>query len=197
MDCQLQCQCGQVKGQVANFRHSNTNRAVCYCKFCRAYLAHLNQEALLDDHGGTDIVQVSPKNLTFREGQEHIRALKLTEKGAFRFYAGCCQTPLVNTAQNWNIPFAGVNAACLLVGKDSQTREESLGPIRLRVNGHGADFYQLPKTDRYTRYKTLLRIGWLLLAMKLTGAAKHNPFRNSQRQPIVDVVRVKLNETRR
>ncbi len=52
---------------------------------------------VLDERGGSQIIQVPPKNLTFTQGREVLASMRLTEKGLLRWYAGCCNTPIGNT----------------------------------------------------------------------------------------------------
>jgi len=85
------------------------NRVVCYCDDCQAFLHYLGRSDLLDDHGGTDIVQVAPASLTFDSGAERIAGLRLTPKGLYRWYASCCKTPLGNTLGP-AVPFVGIVA---------------------------------------------------------------------------------------
>src|SRR6185503_16394635 len=60
-------------------------------------------------HGGTDIVQVAPASLTFSGGSDRIVGVRLKPKGLYRWYAGCCNTPVGNTVGT-AIPFVGIVA---------------------------------------------------------------------------------------
>jgi hypothetical protein len=62
---------------------------------------------LLDEHGGSDIVQVPPRMITFDGGNEHIVGMRLSNKGMYRWYANCCKTPLGNTMKP-AVPFIGL-----------------------------------------------------------------------------------------
>jgi hypothetical protein len=106
-NAELHCRCGEVRGQVANASPSRVNRAVCYCDDCQAFLHHLGRADLLNEHGGTDIVQVAPASLSFRQGQERIVGIRLTPKGLYRWYASCCRTPVGNMVGP-AIPFVGI-----------------------------------------------------------------------------------------
>jgi hypothetical protein len=76
----------------------NANRGVCYCKDCQAFAHFLGKDGeTLDERGGTDVTQVLPKNIAFTQGTEILACIRLTEKGLLRWYAGCCNTPVVNT----------------------------------------------------------------------------------------------------
>ena len=108
-DVEMHCRCGEVRGRVRDASAQTTNRAVCYCDDCQAYLHHLGRTDLMDAHGGTDVVQVAPAALTFVRGVDRIACLRLSPKGLYRWYATCCKTPVGNTAGP-AIPFVGLVA---------------------------------------------------------------------------------------
>ncbi len=85
------------------------NRIVCYCDDCQAFAHHLGRADLLDESGGTDIVQVAPASVRIERGDEHVVGVRLGPKGLYRFYAECCKTPLGNTVSPV-IPFLGIVA---------------------------------------------------------------------------------------
>lgn len=193
MDCQLQCKCGNVQGQLHDVRPATVTRAVCYCKFCQAYQTHLgNADTILDAQGGTDIIQISPRQIIITSGIDNVHCIKLTEKGAFRFYAKCCNTPIANTAQNLNIPFAAVNPAFVVDVREASQRDAILGPVSFRVNGRGEAYEKLDKTDAWSRRKTLLKIAFRMVLMAIRKDVKQSPFRNKEGQPIVMPERVRV-----
>jgi Family of unknown function (DUF6151) len=108
-DAELSCRCGEVQGCVKDAAPRTVNRVVCYCDDCQAFLHYLRRPDLFDAHGGTDIVQVAPASLAFHRGTERIVGLRLTPKGLYRWYSGCCHTPLGNTVGP-AIPFVGIVA---------------------------------------------------------------------------------------
>jgi hypothetical protein len=108
-NAEIRCRCGQVEGAVADPSPKTTNRVVCYCDDCQAFVHHLGRAEFLDEHGGSDIVQVAPAALAFSRGAEHIAGLRLTPKGLYRWYASCCKTPLGNTLGP-GLPFVGIAA---------------------------------------------------------------------------------------
>ena len=105
----LRCRCGEVTGQVSDASPSNLNRVVCYCSDCQAFAHYLGRADLLDAQGGSDIVQAAPARVTFRGDSDRIVALRLSEKGPYRFYTDCCKTPIGNLAGP-AIPFIGIVA---------------------------------------------------------------------------------------
>jgi hypothetical protein len=104
---ELRCRCGEVRGIVTNPSPRSVNRVICYCDDCQAYAHQLGRADLLDDKGGSDIVQVAPSAVSFTKGQEHIVGLRLTPKGLFRWHTTCCNTPVGNTLGP-AVPFVGI-----------------------------------------------------------------------------------------
>lgn len=126
-EIELRCRCGEVGGRVAGATPRSVNHAICYCDDCQAFAHHLGRADLLDEHGGTDIVQVAPASLRFDRGMDRISGLRLSPKGLYRWYARCCQTPVGNCVDP-KFPFVGIVAQGL--GRDAAERDEVLGPSR-------------------------------------------------------------------
>lgn len=93
----LSCSCREVRGLVTGVAPNTVNRVVCYCDDCQAFLHELDRADLLNDQGGTDVVQLAPASLSFIQGKERIVGLRLTPRGLYRWYASCCRMPLGNT----------------------------------------------------------------------------------------------------
>jgi hypothetical protein len=104
---EVRCRCGEVRGVVSDPSSRTVNRVICYCDDCQAYAHQLDRADLLDDKGGSDIVQMAPAAIRFTKGQERIAGLRLTPKGLYRWYATCCNTPLGNTLTP-AVPFVGI-----------------------------------------------------------------------------------------
>jgi hypothetical protein len=139
----LQCQCGTIKGFVHDPQRAN--RAVCYCRDCQAFAHFLGKAGeTLDDRGGSEVIQVLPRNVTFTQGIEALACIRLTGKGLLRWYAGCCNTPIGNTLDNFKISFVGLVHTCLETS--GKKIEDSFGPVRVRVNTKGAKGNPKPKT---------------------------------------------------
>jgi hypothetical protein len=64
--------------------------------------------------------------VAFTAGTDQIAALRLTDRGLVRWYAGCCRTPLGNTLATAALPFIGVVRVCM------DAAPTALGPIRGR-----------------------------------------------------------------
>lgn len=195
MDVKWQCQCGKMSGQLNRLSASSVNRVVCHCKFCQTYQHQLGHPENLDAHGGTEVFQMTPKDFVIEQGQQHLKALRLTSKGAIRFYAGCCNTPLVNTAANIGLPFAGVSRTCVPEFKEDATITRAIGDVRARVQGSGAAFNQLPKTSKRFARAMYLHAARLIAFWWLRGDAKRSTFRKPDGSPIVEPIRVKRSET--
>lgn len=103
----ITCRCGALRGRVVDLSPADCSRVSCYCRDCRAYLRWLGADTLLDAHGGTEIIQLAPRQLTIEQGAEQLRCVRLSEKGLMRWYAACCRTPVAN-AVSGKVPFVGV-----------------------------------------------------------------------------------------
>jgi hypothetical protein len=104
---ELACRCGNVRGTLREASPETVTRAICYCDDCQAFAHRLGRADLLDAYGGSDILQVAPAALEFREGLEHIVGLRLSPKGLYRFHTSCCNTPVGNTFSP-RVPFIGI-----------------------------------------------------------------------------------------
>jgi hypothetical protein len=171
MDHPLQCKCGTIKGVIGN--PQSANRAVCYCKDCQNFARFLGKEReTLDAQGGSDIVQVLPKNVTFLQGVDSLACMRLSDKGMVRWYAACCKTPIGNTLANYKISFVGLLHNCLQ--SSDHPLQDSFGPVRCYVNGQGAIGEPKPKTRG-----TGAVLWWFtktVLKARLNGDYKYTPF---------------------
>ena len=123
----LRCRCGAVRGVARDVVPSKVNHCFCYCDDCQAFAHYLGRaDDVLDAHGGTEITQMSPANVAIASGADRIAAVRLTDKGLVRWYAGCCNTPIGNTMAASGVPFIGVVQAFIAAPSSA------LGPIRGR-----------------------------------------------------------------
>jgi len=193
MELQLQCHCGQVRARLSHMQPQTVNRAVCYCRFCQSYLRFLGQEATFaDSQGGTDVFQMSPRDITFESGFELIRAVKQTEKGAARYYAGCCNTPLFNGMQNLRVPFLGVFTGSIQGFEELRNADDAIGPVRARVNKQTEEQWAQPNADRMSVLRMLLHVARLMLFWFVRGDAKRSPLRADNGQPRLSVERIRV-----
>jgi len=171
MEHPLQCRCGTVKGWVKE-PHS-ANHSMCYCKDCQAFAHFLGHDAqILDAQGGSDIIQVLPRNVSFTQGVEALACIRLTDKGMLRWYAKCCNTPIGNTMPNYKFSFVGLVHNCL---ENSQTPlQDSFGPVRVWANTQGAKGEPKPKSRGLGTI--LLWAVRNVLKARISGAYKETPF---------------------
>jgi hypothetical protein len=184
-DLTLSCACGKLTAVAEGVTRGGSNRCICHCRFCRQYAERLGMDGVLDDKGGTEVIQFSPRKLRFTGGEENLACLRQTSKGALRWYAKCCNTPIANTAGSPKLPFVGVvrRAVKAPVG-DALTK--AVGPVRARI-------YLPPEMQRganWAQKRMMARILRLLLFWKLRGDGKRSPFFDKDGKPIRAVERV-------
>jgi hypothetical protein len=171
-DAKLRCRCGEVTGKVSDASPSTLNRVICYCSDCQAFAHYLGRADLLDTHGGSDIVQVAPASVTLDRGTMRIAALRLSEKGPYRFYTSCCKTPVGNMAGP-AIPFIGIVAQAF--EGDARSRDELLGKPTGGIHGQDAVGTAPPGT-RKVRPRIMIRAIRLVLGWRLSGRAWPHPY---------------------
>ncbi len=138
MNIPLKCRCGSIRGLAKDVTANPSNRLICMCDDCQAYAHHLGcANRVLDRHGGTDIFQTTPSRIEITDGHEHLRLLRLTPKGLLRWYAGCCKTPIANTAGAAWVPFVGV-VHTFMDHSAGPSRDEALGPVIASIHGRFA-----------------------------------------------------------
>lgn len=170
-DLTLQCRCGAVRGVLHGVTPRNTNHCFCYCDDCQAFVHFLDRaDDVLDAHGGTRILHVSPGRLSFAAGAEHVAAMRLSAKGMLRWHTSCCGTPIGNTLTTGTLPFIGLAAAFVREPKPK------LGPIR------GRSFPESAKGGRAAVPRDGLpvpimvaRVMLLMLTWRLRGDQRRSP----------------------
>ena len=170
----LKCKCGSVQGTLTLSSPDVGNHVVCYCEDCQAFARHLSDSKdILDEWGGTEIYQTAPWNVIFHAGHDQVSCLRLTRKGLYRWYAGCCQTPIGNTLSA-KVPFVGLIHSFINAGDQA---ESLLGPIRGYHKLESAKG-KVPSSvlDKGMPLGTTILVFWRLLKWKLTGGKKPNPF---------------------
>lgn len=166
----LRCRCGQLRGQVDTARVAA--RAVCYCKDCQAYGRFLGSAGILDAAGGTEVAATLPAAVRFEAGQEHLACMSLSPKGLYRWYAGCCRTPIGNTPRDPRSAYVGLVRACL-DAPDAEL-ERLLGPLRCRVETRSAS--APVASNGLSTAKVVGKVGWMLVKARLGGGYRDNPF---------------------
>jgi uncharacterized damage-inducible protein DinB len=139
----IHCHCGKLKGTLN--RTQEVNRCVCYCADCQAFARFLKREdEILDEMGGTSIIQTIPANIRFTEGIGNLSCMSLTENGMLRWYAGCCNTPIGNTLSTSNLSFIGLIHNCL--SSEQTDLDNTFGPIKMYINTKSAFGERKPKS---------------------------------------------------
>jgi hypothetical protein len=170
------CRCGAVAGRVSEASPQTASRVVCYCDDCQAYLHFLGRSDLQNAGGGSDVVQVAPATFDIERGVEHIRGVRLKPKGLFRWYAGCCNTPIGNTLRP-GFPFVGSLARIF------QNADDVFGPPRGAIFGQFAIGAPPPGSTRLN-LRLIVRAVGLILGWRLGGKAWPHPcFDQGSRTP--------------
>lgn len=170
----LQCRCGTLKGYVDSLE--TANRGVCYCKDCQAFARYLGRaNEVMDEKGGTEVLQMLPKHVHFSAGVEALACVRLTEKGILRWYASCCRTPVGNTPPNHKVSYVGLVHSCL--DGSGESLDESAGPIRMHVNTKSA--IGEPKPKPMGLAGAIVRISGMLARARFDGSYRQTPFFNA------------------
>jgi Family of unknown function (DUF6151) len=167
----IRCHCGKLKGTLN--RNQEVNRCVCYCADCQAFARFLKREHdILDDMGGTSIIQTIPANVTFTAGTENLTCMRLRPNGLLRWYATCCNTPIGNTPPTLNPSFIGLIHTCL--SSDQTSLDKAFGSIRMYVNTKSAIGENKPKSAGVL--SGTLRVIGMILKARFDGSYKSTPF---------------------
>ena len=172
MDATLLCRCRRVRGLVGNVSPNTVNRVVCYCDDCQAFLHHIDRSELLDRNGGSDIVQVAPRSVSFVHGSDYIVGVRLSPKGLHRWYARCCSTPLGNTVSP-AIPFIGIIAQAF--ASETQRPDELFGPPIGRIFGKYA-VGGAPENSTGLQPWLMARAIRMVIGWRLRGRTWPHPF---------------------
>ena len=174
----VRCSCGALTGTLHD--PPWVNRVICYCNSCQAFPERLGRgEDVLDAQGGSDIVQTSPRHLTFTQGRDYLACLRLTPKGPLRWYASCCNTPIGNTPANFRLSFVGLVHTCL---GDREALDAAFGPPRMQVFTRFARGE--PKPKQRVSMPAVAGFIWHMAAARATGGYKVNPFFRQSGEPV-------------
>ncbi len=150
------------------------------CLDCQTFARWLgNEDKILDEVGGTDLYQTTPARVRITEGGDSIRCARLSPKGTLRFFASCCRTPIANGTPSPALPFISIFGAFSDHQGAGVSRDDALGPVRLRVQAKGATG-QAPHGSQHTIDKaTMAGIAAGLLWDRIRGQHRPHPFRNA------------------
>ena len=178
------CRCGTLKGTISDPRKAI--RGICYCKDCQAYADFLGKaEGILDEAGGTDIVTVLQRRVAFTHGVEKLACMSLSERGALRWYAKCCGTPIGNTVRDFRQSFVGMVHSCL---GEPESLTRSFGPVRMKVNTASARIWV--QAMPLSTLTSAFRFATLLIRARIDDSYRHSPFFDSHRGRPVVVLKV-------
>jgi hypothetical protein len=167
----IRCHCGNLKG-ILNC-NQEVNRCVCYCVDCQSFARFLKREhEILDEIGGTSIIQTIPANVSFTEGTENLTCIRLTVNGLLRWYTTCCNTPIGNTPPTLNPSFIGLIHNCLT--SDRTPLDTAFGSTRMYVYTKSAIGENKPKSTGVV-FGALRVIGMIMKAL-FDGRYKQTPF---------------------
>lgn len=189
---QIQCECGTFRAQLDHFPRNTPGRLACYCDDCQTFLQRLNRADLLDSAGGTEVIPVYPADMKIIAGREALKCLRLSPEGLYRWYAGCCNTPVTNTRPGF--PWMGTVHRMFSV-QDPGYLERTLGPVKSRIMGRYARGTPPSGTATNIDFKGFMTVFPFLAKGLLTGKSKPSPlFENDGRTPIVQPVVLSLDE---
>ena len=176
---EVRCRCGEVRGVVSDPSPRTVNRVICYCDDCQAFVHHLGRADMLDEKGGSDIVQVAPARLRFTAGEDRIAGLRLSPKGLHRWHTTCCNTPIGNTLGP-SVPFVGLPAPIF----DSSRRDDVIGAPTGALLGKFA-IGEPPAGSTSTNLPLLFRVIARIFGWKFSGKTWPHPlFSRETRAPI-------------
>ncbi|WP_193189331.1 DUF6151 family protein [Microbulbifer taiwanensis] len=181
-DIPLKCDCGEVQGVAREVTPGSGNRVICYCDDCQAFAIYLGRaDDVLDEHGGTDIFQLTPSQIGITEGQERIRCMRLSDKGMYRWYTECCKTPIGNTLSAAG-PFVGMIHSFM---DDRESRDRDLGAVRGYV---GTKFSTGALSEKIRKrgfpLTEVIRTVYKLVLWKIGGKNRPSPFFRADGTPV-------------
>jgi hypothetical protein len=158
---------------------------MCYCDDCQVFAHYLERAGdVLDVHGGTEAFPMLPAQITISEGASQLRAVRLGPKGLYRWYAGCCRTPIANTLRA-GLPMAIVVRS--FIDLDDRDCERTFGPIRARIMARYA--IGRPPADAHPKVPPafVLRVLSQIARGWFRGAAQPSAFFDPAGQPRAQV----------
>jgi hypothetical protein len=175
MDFPLRCQCGQVRGVASKVSPATGFRVFCYCRDCQAFAHFLQRQDVLDAAGGTDIFQMPPSRVTLTKGANHVRCVRLSWSGAYRWDTDCCRTPIGNTAGP-RVPLIGVIHCFMDHQGEGHSRDVVLGPPLCRIYERHAVGPLPPMAAPPPSLRILIRRTSTLFGWWIRGLARPSPF---------------------
>jgi hypothetical protein len=176
----IRCRCGKLQARLA--QPARGIRAICYCRDCRAYAHFLGPpDGMLDERGGTAVVVVHPRTVTFLDGVEHLACMSLSPRGTLRWFARCCRTPVGNTPRDVRIAYLGLVHDCLEQG--GAPLDASFGPVAMQVNRQSAIGGDPGGTSTVAVALAGARLAASLGWARVSGGYRDNPFFDASGKP--------------
>ena len=164
------CTCGRLRGHVEDVSPAAYTHIVCHCGDCRSAYTHLG----LADPEKVGILQTTQDRVKIDEGGENLRVFRHTERGALRWFATCCDTPLFYTPLKARLVHVGLNT-------DRLDDASAIGKVR-------AEGFIRAK-DGKTRHKGAIgmvgRMVSRMAAKNLNGEWRDTPFFAEDGRPVV------------
>lgn len=181
---ELRCACGAVQGAVSDASPKTINRIVCYCDDCQAFAHFLERDDLLNDRGGSDIVQVAPSRLRFTAGADKLRSMRFSEQGLFRWYTDCCKTPAGNMLYSARCPFSGIHQRMFAL--QGSALDAAVGAPLGGIQGKYAIGGCPPGVDAEAGLRLLFPCMKWLLGNAIMGRHKPSPFWTTAGKPTTE-----------
>lgn len=167
---EIGCSCGAVALRLEPKGVASATRLRCYCIDCQTAARYLGYA--LPAHGGTELIQSTPDRVSVLSGQDNLGILRLSSNGLIRWYATCCNTPMLNMIRKPGLPFVGL----VLHEAELRQADKTMGPngghvfTKYARKGQGA-----PAKD--VNFNGIgLNIVKRMLGAYLTGRHRKNPF---------------------
>ncbi|MEB8387440.1 DUF6151 family protein [Rhodobacteraceae bacterium KMM 6894] len=178
------CRCGATQLDVAVPGPGAGTYVVCYCTDCQtAARLHKGGADILTPAGGTHVWQTAPAHITRIAGADHLEILRLTPRGAFRWHARCCGTPMINTLPSLGMPFSGI----VLRQSELPDIVPLLGPVTCHYSTLGArPGAGAPAQDSGVP-RAILQVGWRILRGLVPGNTRRNPLRRADGSPAAPI----------
>ncbi|GIT90316.1 hypothetical protein JANAI62_02010 [Jannaschia pagri] len=155
------CRCGSLRGEITDVSPAAYTNILCHCADCRSAYTHLG----LADPEKVGILQTTQDRIKITEGGEALQVFRLSGRGALRWYASCCDTPLFYTPLKARAVHVGVNT-------DRLDTPDALTPPMSEA--------YIPTADGKTRHKgvgrMVTRMVTRMAAKNLNGEWRDTPF---------------------
>jgi hypothetical protein len=187
------CACGTVVLKISVPRRTSGTHVTCYCKDCRAAAGYSGMRNLhTTPDQGVAIYQTTPDRIEFARGAEQLVIRRLSPNGLFRWYAGCCDTPMFNTLSKPSRPFVGV-----VIRRDEQADViDTIGPSVAQVyTAHALEGSGAPEKDSGF-FTAGFGIVSRMLGAQLSGRNWRNPLIDTAKIPIAPVQLMDLERVR-